>query len=243
MSHATLAQGARASIDCVEKDSETFGRAQSLRAWKGTTRWLQGDNTDVMRSLAKGGVKFDVIDLDPFVSCREQVDLLWPLLADAAGLFVTFGGEYRRSFIQTNRIAIGRRYGFLDTTMANSDYLEVVPSYFLGWLASEAAKNGFIFELKRAVRYPNNCRYWLRAMRASSDECAAWLGSHTRPGSGGVRWEALLIPRFAELRKETERKERARANEGRAQPPRAKKPLARKKDRAGAQATFGFHHG
>ncbi len=187
---------------CIEKDASTYDRARSLREWATSTRWILDSNIEVMKQLATSGKRFDVIDLDPFVSCRDQIDLTWPLLEDQGYLFVTFGGEYRRSFIRTNRKAIQRRYGFCDSSLSNSEYLEVVPSFFLGWLAAQASAREFVFEIERCVRYPNNCRFWLRANREPLGTSVAWLNQHSRPEAGGVLWNDLRLPRFSELRKE-----------------------------------------
>jgi hypothetical protein len=185
---------------CVEQNPETFERAQKMRSWSSETRWILNSNIQVMQQLAEAEEYFDIVDLDPFVSCREQIDLAWSLLKDQSQLFVTFGGEYRRSFIRTNRKAIGRRYGFYDSSISNSDYLEIVPSFFLGWLASQASKNEFVFDVGRCVRYPNNCRFWLLMNRRPTRICRAWLNEHARPELNGFRWIDLRIPRFSELR-------------------------------------------
>jgi hypothetical protein len=153
-----------------------------------------------MQRLNSSHEAYDLIDLDPFVSCHDQFELLWGLLSPRAHLFFTFGGEYRRSFIGTNRVAIQRRYGFHSDMLSNSAYLEILPSYFLGWVAAKAAKHGFIFDLLYSIRYPNNCRFWTRSHRASDDECAAWLACNVKEDSGGYIWKDLAIPRFSEVR-------------------------------------------
>lgn len=188
-------------IVCIEQSLETFKRAQEIRDWAISTHWIAGNNVQIMRHLASTEEQFDVIDIDPFVSCHEQIDLTWPLLKNEGFLFVTFGGEYRRSFIRTNRLAIRKRYGFYDSAMSNSEYLEVVPSFFLGWLAAQATENDFVFQIKRCVRYPNTCRFWLWTHRQTPRLCKAWFHDHARYKSNGVQWRNLEIPRFAELRK------------------------------------------
>jgi len=202
-----------ASQVCIEQNPDTFERAQNTRSWASQTRWILDNNIQVMKQLAATGEQFDIVDLDPFVSCREQIDLTWSLLKNASSLFVTFGGEYRRSFIRTNRQAIRRRYGFYDTALSNSEYLEIVPSFFLGWLSSQASKHGFVFEVERCVRYPNNCRFWLRMNRREPLTCQAWLTEHVAPELNGFRWRDLRIPRFSELRAKAPKNTRAKKPE------------------------------
>lgn len=189
-----------ASQLCIEQNPDTFERAHNTRSWASQTRWILDNNIQVMKQLAAAGEQFDIVDLDPFVSCRDQIDLTWPLLKNPSSLFVTFGGEYRRSFIRTNRQAIGRRYGFYDAALSNSEYLEIVPSFFLGWLASQASRHGFIFDVECCVRYPNNCRFWLTMNRREPLTCQAWLNEHASPDLNGFRWGDLRLPRFSELR-------------------------------------------
>jgi hypothetical protein len=186
---------------CIEQDENTFNIGKTSRAWPETVSWFHSDNVHVMTRLREEGRHFDLIDLDPFVSCRDQIDYLWPLLDDRTALFVTFGGEYRRSFIGTNRKAIAKRYGFYDAEIQNSDYLEVIPSYFYGWLANEAASHGFILQVHCAIRYPNNCRFWLTAMKSSEVEVAEWKVQNIEEINGGYFWRDLYVPRFSEIRK------------------------------------------
>ena len=142
--------------------------------------------------------KFDLIDLDPFVTCHQQLENVWEHLNDKAMLFVTFGGEYRRSFIKTNRKSICQRYGFVDNKSDNSDYLEEIPAYFLGYVAEKAASNGFVFKVKRAVRYANNCRFWLDIKKCESSH--EWRNEQVTKNSKGLQYKNLEIPRFKEVR-------------------------------------------
>ncbi len=189
-----------AAITCVEKDPRTFERSQS-QVWASQTDWRLDDNIQVMRTLIGLGERFDLVDLDPFVSCRDQLELVWGLLKDKSYLFVTFGGEYRRSFIKTNRKAIQKRYGFYDDTLSNSTYLEVIPQYFVGWLAESAFQNQCRFQILQAVRYANNCRFWLSVQRDTPTQVEEWLTANVMEHAGGWRWPDLKIPRFSELRK------------------------------------------
>lgn len=199
-SELVLARFPQAYITCIEQDTATFERATTAKTWPTNAAWMLADNLPVLQKLNTSCQMYDLIDLDPFVSCRDQFELIWGLLSTRSYLFFTFGGEYRRSFIGTNRKAIQRRYGFHSDTLSNSDYLEIVPAYFLGWVATQAAKHGFIFDLLYSIRYPNNCRYWTQSNRASTDECAAWLADKVEPKSAGYIWKDLPIPRFSEVR-------------------------------------------
>lgn len=188
-----------AEILAVESDPDTFQRAQA-NPWPACITWLCEDNRKVLRECRAGNRRFDLIDLDPFVSCAEQLPFVWDLLAEDSLLFLTFGGEYRRSFIGSNRKAIAARYGFLDETLGNSEYLEEVPFFFLGWVGHHASQHAYSFEVLRAVRYANNCRFWLRTRRDNA--VTDWRREHISQERGGYKFHALHLPRFAEVRRE-----------------------------------------
>lgn len=190
----------QASIHSIEIDPITYERAMEDRDWSKKSTWYHSDNLLIMQRLIESNEVFDLVDLDPFVSCREQIDLLWPLLKSESYCFLTFGGEYRRSFIGTNRKAIARRYGFFSETLSNSEYLEEIPSYFFGWFANEAAKNGFTFEIEYCVRYPNNCRFWLKMTKQELNLCLNWINSHIEEINQGFKYRSLVIPRYSEVR-------------------------------------------
>ena len=193
-----------AAILAVESDRVIFEHATSA-VWKPSTRWINKDNLAVLAEL--NGEPFDLVDLDPFVSCCDQLRRIWPILSPQALVFVTFGGEYRRSFINSNRKAIFRRYGFNGFDLDNRTYLQKVPSFFLGWIAGDAAKSGFKLELLRAVRYPNNCRFWMRATNTVGSDM--WLEETTAYTEEGRCWLNLDIPRFREVRAELDGKNAA----------------------------------
>jgi hypothetical protein len=193
-----------ARLLCVEEDGATFDRGKRAHSWVGKVEWRHANNIAVLNELADKGEKFDLVDLDPFVSCREQLGLVWRVLSQDAQLFITFGGEYRRSFISTNRRAIHRRYGWMNETISNRDYLELIPSYFFGWVAMQAASHGYVLEVERCVRYPNNCRFWTSATAAPPEECESWIRENVTEKESGFYWNNLNIPRFAEVRKRDE---------------------------------------
>ena len=190
-----------AKILAIESDSRVFAKSQT-RNWDSTTEWINQDNLAVISSLIKEGRHFDLVDLDPFVTCHAQLKEVWHLLRPKALLFVTFGGEYRRSFISSNRKAIAARYGFYSDTMDNKSYLELVPHFFLGWIAYLAMQNCFTFSILRAVRYANNCRFWLSMKQCSSRTAKEWFSKTVTAQHGGFRFDALRLPKFAEVRHE-----------------------------------------
>jgi len=184
------------SVICLEKDEATFKEIKkNISSPKVTLK-----NIDNMVFFGSHKGKFDIVDLDPFVSCHEQLDHVWRFLKDDSYLFLTFGGEYRRSFIQTNRKSISQRYGFFDGNSSNSDYLEKVPHYFLGCAAEKASIEGFEFDVLRAVRYANNCRFWLKVRKSKSP--FSWLSDSVKKDDYGVLYRELYLPRFKEVRKE-----------------------------------------
>lgn len=189
-----------ASITAVESDAETYGRAMR-KLWRPGTQWLNEDNLVTLERLNGTQETFDLIDLDPFVSCHEQLPLALTLLADSALLFVTLGGEYRRSFIGSNRKAIAARYGFVAPDLENSGYLELMPYYFAGYVARLAASHGFVLSNLRAVRYANNCRFWFRAEQGGQEAAKTWLREVCVTDVYGTRYDVSL-PRFAQVRHE-----------------------------------------
>lgn len=195
----------KARILAVESDQQTFEKSQR-QVWNRSTVWVNQDNIPVMNSLVHEGRHFDLIDLDPFVTCHEQLRQVWRLLKSEAYLFVTFGGEYRRSFISSNRKAIVKRYGFNNNNLNNKDYLEIVPYFFLGWVAKLASNNCYTFTVFRAVRYANNCRFWLRMRKETPKAAKEWFSRNATPRYGGFQFETLHLPRFAEVRRELEEK-------------------------------------
>lgn len=183
-------------VTSVEMDEDTFTNL-TKNVISNNVDFINSDNLTFFKNIKDK--KFDLIDLDPFVTCHEQLRIVWDFLCDESYLFVTFGGEYRRSFIKTNRKSIFERYGFLDEESDNSHYLEIIPYYFLGFVAEQAFKNGYEFDVLRSVRYANNCRYWLKVRRSSSN---SWLKEKTTKNDKGILFNSLHIPRFKEVRKE-----------------------------------------
>jgi hypothetical protein len=186
-------------IICIENNKETINNFKSFIDDK-RVRLIEDDNIEYLRSNSLG--KFDLVDLDPFITCNEQLNHVWGCLNDQALLCLTFGGEYRRSFIGTNRKSIATRYGFLDVDLDNKKYLEIVPNYFVGHVAKLAYENNFIFEIVRAVRYANNCRYWMIVSKESSYVSKKWFLANAESKNGGTFYKDLVMPRFREVRSE-----------------------------------------
>ena len=184
-------------IICIENDENTI----SVFRKKISDKRVQLICEDNLKYLLSSATEtFDLIDVDPFVTCNEQLKFIWKHLNPNSLLFVTFGGEYRRSFIKTNRISIQKRYGFYDGTMDNKKYLEIVPYYFLGYVAGLAAGNGFSFTVLKSVRYANNCRFWLKITR--DVQSVQWLERNTEKSKDCRCYIDHLIPRFREIRHE-----------------------------------------
>lgn len=194
-----ILQGSSAirSITCIENDEDTFNKLQN-NVGDNKVTLLKSDNLEIFHNGSLG--RFDIIDLDPFVTCHKQLNFVWNHLKEDSYLFITFGGEYRRSFIKTNRQSIANRYNFLDMVSDNSKYLEIVPYYFLGSVAKLASENNFTFNVIRAVRYANNCRYWLKISR--SENAKLWFNEATIQDGKGIYFKDFEIPRFKEIRKE-----------------------------------------
>lgn len=188
-------------IVAIEIDPSTSRNVKSSESLK-KVDWITADNLEILPLLVEKNEQFNLIDLDPFVTCHQQLEFVWPLLRSPAQLFLTFGGEYRRSFIKSNRKAICSRYGFRNDSLSNRDYLEIVPFYFLGWVAQQAASNGFCFSVIRAVRYANNCRFWLTVENIGESKAQTWLNERVAHDFGGCRFKDVKIPRFSEVRDE-----------------------------------------
>ena len=190
-----------AEITSIERDSDTF-RIASERRFTPNHQWRHSDCASVMKQLLANGEKFTCIDLDPFVTCHEEIPLALKLLDQNSLLCITLGGEYRRSFIGSNRKAILRRYGFNGGAMDNTQYLENMPHYFLGHVAMVAAGENVEFEVLKSVRYANCCRFWLRCHRESKEQVRVWCEQQVDQDEHGNRWKLLRLPKFAEIRSE-----------------------------------------
>lgn len=161
--------------------------------------FFEGDNRLFFDNNKLG--HFDLIDLDPFTTCYDHLRMVWDLLNENSLLFVNFGGEYRRSFIKTNRKSIENKYGYNNMEANNQEYLEEVPFYYLGFIAKLAYEHGFCFSVIKAVRYANFCRFWLKVSKAES-RCYDWYKENTIVDAYGIKYKNLLLPRFREIRKE-----------------------------------------
>jgi len=184
-------------IVCIERDKDVFQNLKS-NVKSNKVNFINDDNTKILGTYDLG--KFDLVDLDPFVTCHEQLDTVWEHLNNKGLLFLTFGGEYRRSFINTNRQSIYKRYSFLDLELSNKDYLDIIPYFFLGYVGKKATENGYTFEVLKSVRYANNCRFWLKVKKTNNTE--DWCKKNIEISERGIEFKNIYIPRFKEIRKE-----------------------------------------
>jgi tRNA G26 N,N-dimethylase Trm1 len=185
-------------VICIEENPTAFSILSSIDDQR--CHFINDDNRHILRENKD---KFDLIDLDPFSSCHEQLETIWKNLKDQSYLFLTFGGEYRRSFINSNRKSMVERYNFTDFDSANSEYLENIPYYFLGDVARRCSNNGFTFEVIRAVRYANYCRFWLDVTR--NERSKDWFSDAVNVNSFGQQFVNVSMPRFKEIRSEIDK--------------------------------------
>lgn len=155
----------KASIVAVEQDPAT---AKRLRATVSDPARVEIVSDSARRTLLRrildepDSTTFDLIDLDPFVSCADALGPALELARDGTLLFVTFGGEYRRCFIGSNRKSLAKRYRVQLFDTSNSEALEEMPRFMLGELASKAMTLGLLVEPLVVVRYPMVVRAYLR---------------------------------------------------------------------------------
>ena len=183
------------SVICIEENNSSFEKLCLIEDDR--CKKVLGNNLIILNEISE---RFDLVDLDPFSTCHEQLENVWKNLKENSYLFITFGGEYRRSFITSNRKSMHERYEFQDFESSNSDYFEEVPHYFLGNIAKRAAINGYKFKVLRAVRYANYCRFWLNVTK-EKDPCD-WYNNTVVQHKYGERFQNLDIPRFKEVRHE-----------------------------------------
>lgn len=193
-----------AEIHAVDCDGDALAVAKR-RVQSERVRWWHGDNRTILPELQKTHGTFDLIDLDPFVSCADQLPLALPLLSDHSLLFVTFGGEYRRSFIGSNRSSIHSRYGFDGSGLSNTQYLEEVPHYFAGHLHSLLRTRRLVATPLAAVRYANICRFWFEVRRTTTALAERHFRSACNESERGTRWNGTLR-RFREIRSEFDKR-------------------------------------
>lgn len=153
-----------ASLLAVERDDEAaLALEESVR---GSDRVIVERDTArrvlLRRILDKPTERFDLIDLDPFVSCADSIGPALEMARDTALLFVTFGGEYRRCFIGSNRKSLAKRYRAQLSDLSNAEALDEMPRFMLGELASQAMSHGFVVEPLLVVRYPMVVRAYLK---------------------------------------------------------------------------------
>lgn len=156
----------------VEENADTMCRLRAAISDSARTELEQDTARRALlrRVLEAPGERFDLIDLDPFVSCAGAVGPALELAKDRALLFVTFGGEYRRCFIGSNRKSLIKRYRVQMPDASNAEALEEMPRFMLGELACQALTQGFLIEPLLVVRYPMIVRAYLRLRKPRSTQ-------------------------------------------------------------------------
>jgi hypothetical protein len=159
-----------ASFVAVEQDRDSVAQlVDSLTDSERVTIDVDSARRSLLRRILHEPERsFDVIDLDPFVSCADAIDPALELAHDGTLFFVTFGGEYRRCFIATNRKALAKRYRVQLGSASSAEALEEMPRFMLGELASKAMMHGFLVEPLLVVRYPMIVRAYLRLRKPRS---------------------------------------------------------------------------
>lgn len=158
------------TVTAVEQDAETFLRLKEVTASYPNIDVVQDSIRSVLlrRIVERPGARFDLVDLDPFVTCWDVLDPAIEMLKPGGLLFVTFGGEYRRCFVGSNRLALARRYRLRLGHLDNAAMLEEAPRYMLGEVAEKAAMRGLLIEPLLVVRYPMIVRAYLRLRKPRS---------------------------------------------------------------------------
>lgn len=153
------------SSDIADRLASNISEPQRVEVQEDTARRVL-----LRRILDMPDDKFDLIDLDPFISCADAIGPALELARDNALLFVTFGGEYRRCFIRSNRKALAKRYRVELFDASNAEALQEMPKFMLGELACQAMTRGLLVEPLVVVRYPMIVRAYLRLRRAKSTQ-------------------------------------------------------------------------
>nr|WP_246344781.1 hypothetical protein [Conexibacter arvalis] len=162
----------QATFVAVEENAETASRLAGAITEPGRVE-IEIDTARralLRRLLERPDEKFDLIDLDPFVTCADTIGPALEMAQDNAMMFVTFGGEYRRCFIGSNRKSLAKRYRIHLPEASNAEALEEMPRFMLGELASQAMTQGFLVEPLLVIRYPMIVRAYLRLRRAKSTQ-------------------------------------------------------------------------
>lgn len=160
----------QASFVAVEQDAETAERLEAAIVDPSRVEIVRDSARRALlrRILEEPGKAFDLIDLDPFVSCADAIEPGLELAKDGTLFFVTFGGEYRRCFIKSNRKSLAKRYRVQLSDASNSEALEEMPRFMLGELASRAMTLGLLVEPLLVIRYPMVVRAYLRLRKPKS---------------------------------------------------------------------------
>jgi N2,N2-dimethylguanosine tRNA methyltransferase len=190
-----------ASVVAVEHDEDTaddlvaaLDDGKRVEVVRDTAR-----RTLLKRILDNPSERFDLIDLDPFVSCADSIGPALELAKNGTLFFVTFGGEYRRCFIGTNRKSLARRYRAQLFDETNAEALQEMPRFMLGELASQAMTLGLLVEPLVVVRYPMVVRAYLRIKKPKSFQALLdGFNSSVSRDHRGARFD-ISIPKWREV--------------------------------------------
>lgn len=190
-----------AHIVAVEENADTADRLESGLN-EPTRVEIERDTAKralLRRILESPDDKFDLIDLDPFVSCADAIGPALELAKNNALLFLTFGGEYRRCFIGSNRKSLTKRYRVNLPDASNAEALQEIPKFMLGEVACQAMSQGFRIEPLVVVRYPMIVRAYLRLEKAKSAQVLIeWFSSAVARDARGARY-SVPIPKWRDV--------------------------------------------
>jgi hypothetical protein len=197
-----LSAAPNATFVAVEDDVETAGRLESSlgdNAGRVEIEHVSARRVLLRRILDVPDDKFDLIDLDPFVSCADAIGPALEWAKDNTLLFITFGGEYRRCFIGSNRKSLSTRYRVHLPDASNAEALEEMPRFMLGELACQAMTQGYLVEPLVVVRYPMIVRCYLRLHKPKSTQALldGFAASVVRDGRGA--YFRVPIPKWREV--------------------------------------------
>lgn len=187
-----------ASVVAVEQDEETADRltASLTCAERVTIERDTARRVLLRRILNAPEDRFDLIDLDPFVTCADAIGPALELARDGTLLFVTFGGEYRRCFIGSNRKSLAKRYRVQLVDATNSEALQEMPRFMLGEVASQALTQGLLLEPLLLVRYPMVVRAYVRVRKPKSLQALLdGFNERVRRDERGARFD-VPIPKW-----------------------------------------------
>lgn len=154
----------------IDRNPETF------HTLAGNTASL-GEKVTVVQSAAKIHLMrlildentgpFDVIDLDPFTSCAEEVPLAIELAKPGTLLFLTIG-EHRKAHTPSGILSLAQRHQAWPDDTSSTTMGAEAPRYILGEVARAALKQNYLLEPFLVIRYASIIRAYCRLVRATT---------------------------------------------------------------------------